>query len=482
LDELSVVGEDGSENASVKRGMGLTLRFLEARERGGRGQINARMLSLARLLSEFLALDASGTGRAQALQQRLEALAADSHASLVDTERTFDGLLHEMEKLAASGFLSGVSATVAAGLSNALARWETGELASQIADAGDDVSGPSVALWRPLQAAGVQLYLRERFDEANLSVTDFKPLSGGFGKETVLITVQGRQLCGDFVIRRDRAVNLVENDCHQVKAEYELLCAVHARGFPTPKALWLQLEHPLLPGADFIVMERVRGVTGGSVFGTNQQVDPAVSSLLGKIVGELHSLPPLVELGNLTDSIRPELWNMSLRECVVEYISNYLKLMLNSDHMPSVTAASQFNWLLQNVPDFAGRPCLLHGDIGLHNMLLEDGRLNALFDWEFAHIGDPAEDLAYIRNTMGASLNWRLFMESYIQHGGQIIEEKRIRFFQIWGQVRNAAGGTIFFGKFANGQLKDPMMMLSPYEYGPRYLLEAQALIDDWQG
>jgi len=48
------------------------------------------------------------------------------------------------------------------------------------------------------------------------------------------------------------------------------------------------------------------------------------------------------------------------------------------------------------VPGLAGDgPVLVHGDFGPQNVLIEDNRITALVDWEFAHIGQPVEDLAW---------------------------------------------------------------------------------------
>ena len=38
-------------------------------------------------------------------------------------------------------------------------------------------------------------------------------------------------------------------------------------------------------------------------------------------------------------------------------------------------------------------PALLWGDAGPHNLLVADGRITALLDWELAHLGHPLEDL-----------------------------------------------------------------------------------------
>jgi aminoglycoside phosphotransferase (APT) family kinase protein len=48
------------------------------------------------------------------------------------------------------------------------------------------------------------------------------------------------------------------------------------------------------------------------------------------------------------------------------------------------------------MPSLVGTgPVIVHGDFGPQNVLIEDDRINALVDWEFAHIGQPVEDLAW---------------------------------------------------------------------------------------
>ncbi len=48
------------------------------------------------------------------------------------------------------------------------------------------------------------------------------------------------------------------------------------------------------------------------------------------------------------------------------------------------------------VPGLVGAgPVLVHGDFGPQNVVIEDDRITALVDWEFAHIGQPVEDLAW---------------------------------------------------------------------------------------
>ena len=48
------------------------------------------------------------------------------------------------------------------------------------------------------------------------------------------------------------------------------------------------------------------------------------------------------------------------------------------------------------VPGLVGTgPVIVHGDFGPQNVLIEGGGITALVDWEFAHVGQPVEDLAW---------------------------------------------------------------------------------------
>ena len=52
-------------------------------------------------------------------------------------------------------------------------------------------------------------------------------------------------------------------------------------------------------------------------------------------------------------------------------------------------------WLDGSAPA-ADRTVLCHGDAGPGNFLFEASRVTALLDWEFAHLGDPLDDLAWV--------------------------------------------------------------------------------------
>jgi aminoglycoside phosphotransferase (APT) family kinase protein len=63
---------------------------------------------------------------------------------------------------------------------------------------------------------------------------------------------------------------------------------------------------------------------------------------------------------------------------------------------PAPLARFAFAWLERHAPRHADRIALCHGDVGPGNFLQADGRITALLDWEFAHLGDPLDDLAWL--------------------------------------------------------------------------------------
>jgi len=54
------------------------------------------------------------------------------------------------------------------------------------------------------------------------------------------------------------------------------------------------------------------------------------------------------------------------------------------------------NHLRRNPPSRPERMALVHGDFRNGNLLVEEGKLAAVLDWELAHVGDPMEDLAWM--------------------------------------------------------------------------------------
>ncbi|HET8612175.1 MAG TPA: phosphotransferase family protein [Sphingomonas sp.] len=323
----------------------------------------------------------------------------------------------------------------------------------------------------------LEIYLRDRFGDTGLKVASFKALPGGYGKETTLFEVDGAKLSGGFVMRRDRLKPTMDNDCHHIDREYRVIRAAYENGFPAPEALWLDTEHRLLPGGNFLVMSRAPGTSGGDVFSASGALSADFADLLASNLAKLHALPPMPELGSVSEMIAPDLWNLTCAEAAERYIRQIRDLYLSEMSVPSPAVLSFYGYLLANIPDAPERAVLLHGDVGFHNMIVDEGRLSALVDWEFSHIGDPAEDVGYACNTAGSSLDWDRFMATYRASGGIDISPERLRFFRIWGHLRNLTACQMTSNAYDQGRVHDLKLAHVGHSMTPMFLDAISAVI-----
>lgn len=345
----------------------------------------------------------------------------------------------------------------------ALCEWEFGDLMRSSSALGAAAEIPDIGI----DAPKLQAYLRDRFKEPGLVVRECRRQMGGFGKETHLFSVEGQRFAGDFVMRRDHPIELIPGACHRVALEFDVIKAVRDAGFPAPEVLWVDREHHLLPGGDFIVMRRSPGTPGGTLQGADAVLSPALNDQLGTVMGRLHSLPPLTGLGTLNESIRPELWTASSAEVLRIYLREFRSMLLTQAHAPSLATVAVFNWLLANVPETGARPCLIHGDIGFHNMLLEQGEMTALLDWESSQIGHPGQDLAYAYNAGHASLDWPRVMRAYQAAGGTPLTDRELLYFRIMTLGRllvtlNIGPAPLFTGQVDSVRLLNAEMVFRP--------------------
>jgi aminoglycoside phosphotransferase (APT) family kinase protein len=88
---------------------------------------------------------------------------------------------------------------------------------------------------------------------------------------------------------------------------------------------------------------------------------------------------------------------------------------------------------------------LVHGDFRIGNMLFGAEGLRVVLDWELAHIGDPMEDMGFL-----CVRSWRFggpkpvggigerepFFAAYEAAGGVKVDPERVRFWEVFGNLR----------------------------------------------
>jgi aminoglycoside phosphotransferase (APT) family kinase protein len=145
--------------------------------------------------------------------------------------------------------------------------------------------------------------------------------------------------------------------------------AVEGRGVRTPRVLGFE------PELNAIAMTRLPG--------TADWAPETLPSLLRE-VSRLHDLD--VDALPLDGFARTALGDLDVWE----------RLAATTVRVPDPFVDFALAFLREHYPGEPERLVFCHGDVGPGNFLHEDGRVTGLLDWEFAHVGDPLDDLAWI--------------------------------------------------------------------------------------
>lgn len=276
-------------------------------------------------------------------------------------------------------------------------------------------------------------YLRQKFPESpGISASSVNILSGGFSKTTVLFDLHNSDLgVIPCVIRKDLSADFLMME-KKVADEYPLLEKVYHAGLKVAEPLWVESDNTWFNGS-FIVSKAVKGSSDIKKWINNTG---EVGQQLADIMAELHGYD-LSSMG-FDKGIANLSAGEAIREEIAYWQALYEKYRANRHPLMEIG----FAWILNNIPeDLFTRPArIIHGDIGFHNLMVDNGKVTALLDWEFAHFGDPTEDLLYVRPFVEQISNWDDFMDHYRKAGGKSYTAEEEYFYKVWSFLRNAAG------------------------------------------
>jgi hypothetical protein len=91
-----------------------------------------------------------------------------------------------------------------------------------------------------------------------------------------------------------------------------------------------------------------------------------------------------------------------------------------------------YGWLQDHNACVSGRFTYVHGDFQPQNLLVDDGGMVGLLDFEVCHLGHPAEDLLAIRARIEPQVPWRDFFDVYLSEGGAAVSEAELQYCAVW--------------------------------------------------
>lgn len=214
--------------------------------------------------------------------------------------------------------------------------------------------------------------------------TGLRRLSGGASKEMwgFDLTLENGETRALVLRRQPPGRAISPQGLGSVAREAAIVRFAQSAGVPVPAVLFDLPEGS--PAGDGYAMARVEGETvGGRVLRLAELASgrAGLARRCGEVLARLHQAQGTETLGLRSEGAREALAGLADR------------IRATGQHRPVFAFA--LRWLDAHLPEGSAR-VLLHGDFRNGNLVIGPDGLRAVLDWELAHIGAPAADLAWL--------------------------------------------------------------------------------------
>ena len=316
----------------------------------------------------------------------------------------------------------------------------------------------------------------------------------GHSNETLFVTWGDEEL----VIRRPPPGETAEN-AHDVLREFRVVAARQGTDVRVPETVLAWYDHSGL-GADFYVMKRMQGDVlredEPERFGTTGRRRQVGEELVDRLA-EIHAVDyEAVGLEEGDFGYPPGFTERQVRRWSEQLTWAF---EVTAEEREVETLYDVMSWLQDNVPEDPPAT-LVHGDYKLDNVMFatdEEPRINAVFDWEIATLGDPFTDLGWMlsywwdgkdpeppESTDSLSSTFmtregyptrRELVDRYEARTG--LEFENERFYRVLAVYKLAGLGEMFFRRYLEGNSDDPMYPKMRHGV-PALAQRAQRIID----
>lgn len=302
-------------------------------------------------------------------------------------------------------------------LTDKMEYWAYGQAVQNTPDVGQ----------RQLTAEVVTEYLQKHFPQfPAIKAASVVEIPGGFSKKTYKLSVDGGPQDWDqLVIRQDAIGGPTPLSCI---GEIEVLKLAERHGLPLGNVVHHEASREL--DAPFLLMRRMPGICNIEEWKKQGADGKLPGEHLAAHVAALHRIP-LSELSGWDASLSPQ---DIIRNGIIAFEMRWQRDRPMAD--PLLELGVQ--WLKDNIPTDITQLSIVHADIGERNILVDQGKVSAILDWELWHVGDPMYDIAYIKPWIEQTMDWNRFVEIYEAHGGFKVSTANNDFWCIFSELRNS--------------------------------------------
>ena len=284
------------------------------------------------------------------------------------------------------------------------------------------------------------------------SLTRVERLSAGASQETYRIEVETSEGARVFALRR--AAGGITGTGLQpgspgLPTEAELMRAAGAAGVPEPEVIYV--FEPEDGVGDAFLMDWLDGETLGARINRSPELADVRDRLAyqcGEILARIHAIDlDAAGLRDRLDELSPEAFVRQMWERYQEYESP----------QPMIDYGAR--WLLEHLPD-VDELTLVHNDFRNGNFMVTPDGINAVLDWEVAHIGDPMRDLGWICTNswrfggdgpVGGFGSYEDLFAGYEAASGRPVDRDHVKFWEVFGSFWWAVGCLTFAEHYRNG-------------------------------
>lgn len=285
-----------------------------------------------------------------------------------------------------------------------------------------------------VSAEAVEALLRTHLDPAAECRSVTRGPAGN-GQETWFVeaVVDGRD--HPLVLRRSAADGTMNyTDRAQ---EFATLRRVFDAGLPVPRVHWMEAEASGLE-RPYFVMDRLPGGPPGR---EDEAGRACIARQLGARLAELHALGPAP---------------VSAAEATAAEVRAWSRRAAEGLSAPSALLSALLAWLEANQPRLEGPAVRCWGDPGPHNILVEEGRVTALLDWEMTHDGHPLDDLGVAIWSCLGVLDPEQVVAGYERAAGAPVDRDLLDYFEVLASVARSISIATGVAAYRAGAIEAP--------------------------
>jgi aminoglycoside phosphotransferase (APT) family kinase protein len=287
--------------------------------------------------------------------------------------------------------------------------------------------------------------LRERLAElfGPVEVDPPRLVPGGASKEAWAVDVRTADGETPLLVRR-AAGGVIHADTLPLEHEHHVIEVAYAAGVSVPRPYGYLGE---LGGREAFAVERVEGETIGRRIVQRPELAPARAALPIQLADELAKIHAIE---------RASLPFLGARDVLERFEDE-----LDSVGEPHPAIELGLRWLRDHRPEPLA-PVVSHGDFRIGNVVVSARGLEYVLDWEFAHVGDPREDVAWpiVRAwrfgvdelRLGGIAEVEPYLDRYVALTGRAIDVADLYWWEVLGNVKWAIGSLTQSRRHLNGQ------------------------------